>query len=187
MKTVLITCFEPFENRPTNASTEAVRQLPDRIGQWDIRKLQLPVVYGQAPQKAIACAKETGAELILCVGEAGGREDVTVEQIGINLRAARIADNAGCQPENEPCVTGGADGLFATIPVADAVKTLQKEGLPVRVSYTAGTFICNDVLYSVLHTFAGTDTRCGFVHVPAYGDTALSAACLLRLLQYLTD
>ena len=124
----------------------------------------------------------TGA-MILCIGQAGGRSAVTPEVVAINLREARIPDNAGNQPVNVPVVENAPAAYFSTVPVREMVKAMQNAGLPAALSYSAGTFVCNDVLYSLLHFFDGTQTQVGFVHVPFLPEQAKDNAPRLPLMQ----
>lgn len=166
MKKLLITGFDPFGGESVNPSWEAVKLLPDQIGAYEIHKLQIPTVFGLAPRTVLEKAAEIQPDVIISVGQAGTRAAVTPERIGINVRDARIADNAGISPKDESIVPGGPDGLFSTLPVKAMIAAIQAAGLPGAVSNTAGTFVCNDVLYSLLHHYAGTHVRCGFIHVP---------------------
>lgn len=166
MKKLLITGFDPFGGESVNPSWEAVKLLPDQIGGYEIHKLQIPTVFGLAPRTVLEKAAEIQPDVIISVGQAGTRAAVTPERIGINVRDARIADNAGISPKDESIVPGGPDGLFSTLPAKAMIAAIQAAGLPGAVSNTAGTFVCNDVLYSLLHHYAGTHVRCGFIHVP---------------------
>lgn len=163
---LLITGFEPFGGERINPSWEAVRRLPDRIGAYEVHKLRIPTVFGTAAERVLAEAAALKPDVILCVGQAGGRSAVTPERIGINIRTARIPDNAGNQPVEQPVVKGGPDGIFSTVPVAAMVEAIRGAGLPGAVSNSAGTFVCNDVLYTLLNTYAGTAVQVGFIHVP---------------------
>ena len=166
MKKLLITGFDPFDGATVNPSWEAVKLLPERIGEYELYKLQIPTVFGLAPRTILDQAAEIQPDVIISVGQAGTRKAVTPERIGINVRDARITDNAGISPKDEAIVPGGPDGLFSTLPVKAMIDAITEAGLPGAVSNTAGTFVCNDVLYSLLHHYAGTDVRCGFIHVP---------------------
>ena len=166
MKKLLITGFEPFGGQTVNPSWEAVAQLPDIIGQWQLHKLRIPVEYGEAARLTLEKARELGADAVLSVGQAGGRGAVTPEVIGINLREASIADNAGRLCKGEPIDPEGPDGLFATLPVREMVETINSNGIAARLSYSAGAYVCNDVLYSLLLHYRGSDVRVGFIHVP---------------------
>jgi pyroglutamyl-peptidase len=166
MQTIFVTGFEPFGGRAENASWEGVRRLPDQIGNCKVVKKRLPTVFGTAADEAMEAAKEVQPSMILCVGEFGTGKRLHLEQIGINLRYATLPDNAGAQPMGEPVRQDGADGYFATIPVQQAVSVLREQGVPIDVSYTAGAYVCNDLLYSTLYEHRGTDVPCGFLHVP---------------------
>ena len=166
MKKLLITGFDPFDGATVNPSWEAVKLLPDTVGDYELYKLQIPTVFGLAPKTVLEKAAEVQPDVIISVGQAGTRPAVTPERIGINVRDARITDNAGISPKDEPIVPGGPDGLFSTLPVKAMIAAIQEAGLPASVSNTAGTFVCNDVLYSLLHHYAGSNVRCGFIHVP---------------------
>jgi len=166
MKKVLITGFDPFGGQAVNPSWEAVRLLPDEIGNWQLIKRQLPTVFHKAAAKVLEEAAAQNPDAILCVGQAGGRKGITPEVVAINLREAGIPDNEGQQPVNVPVVEGGPAAYFSTLPVREMVKAMEAEGIPCGLSYSAGAFVCNDVLYTVLNRFEGTATRAGFVHVP---------------------
>ena len=165
-KRLLITGFEPFGGERVNPAWEAVSRLPERIGGYRLDKLRVPTVFGAAGEAVLDAAARIRPEAVICVGQAGGRAGVTPELIAVNLRDARIPDNAGNQPKDTPVVPGGPDGLFATLPVRAMAARIEAAGLPASVSYSAGTFVCNDLMYTVLHHFAGTGVRAGFIHVP---------------------
>ena len=166
MKKLLITGFEPFGGQTVNPSWEAVAQLPDIIGQWKLHKLRIPVEYGEAARLTLEKAREMGAEAVISVGQAGGRSAVTPEVIGIDLRAATIPDNAGRLCKGEPIEEGGPDGIFSTLPVREMAAAIGEKGIPAKLSYSAGAYVCNDVLYTLLRHFEGTAVRAGFIHVP---------------------
>ena len=166
MKKLLITGFDPFGGENINPAWEAVKRLPDTVGDWKLTKLEIPTVYGVAAEKVLVQANDLQPDVILCIGQAGGRKAITPEMVGINLRHARIADNAGNQPQDEPVAANGPAAYFATVPVRRMTQAIEDAGLPAAVSYSAGTFVCNDTLYALLHHYAGTPVRAGFVHVP---------------------
>ena len=166
MKKLLITGFDPFGGESINPSWEAVNGLPDTVGEWQLTKLQVPTVFGKAGETVLAAAKELQPDAILCVGQAGGRAAVTPELVAINLRYGRIADNAGVSPMDEPVVPNGPAAYFSTLPVRAMALAVADAGLPGQVSDSAGAFVCNDLLYTVLHRYAGTPVRAAFVHVP---------------------
>ena len=165
-KKLLITGFEPFGGESVNPSWEAVCRLPDQIAQYELTKLQIPTVFGLAAQTVLDAAYSLQPDVILCIGQAGGRDKVTPEVIGINLRECTIADNAGNRPVNVPVVENGPAAYFSTVPVREIVSAMEEKGFPSKLSYSAGAFVCNDVLYSLLHHYQGTRTRVGFIHVP---------------------
>ena len=165
-KKLLITGFEPFDGQSINPSWEAVALLPDRIGSWQLTKLRIPVEYEKAPTLILEKARQLHTDAIISVGQAGGRTAVTPEVIGINLREASIADNAGRLCKGEPVSQEGPDGLFATLPVREMVETINSKGIAARLSYSAGAYVCNDVLYSLLLHYQRSDVRVGFIHVP---------------------
>jgi len=166
MKKLLITGFDPFGGETINPSWEAVRLLPDRIGPCQIQKLQIPTVFEKASQQVLKQADAYDPDAILCIGQAGGRRGLTPEVVAINLREANIPDNAGNQPQNASVVSDGPAAYFSTVPVRSMVASIREAGLPASLSYSAGAFVCNDVLYTLLHHYAGTEVKVGFIHVP---------------------
>ena len=166
MKRILVTGFDPFGGQPVNPAREAVLRLPDTVGGYEITKLEIPTVFGLAAETVLQAASELQPHAILCVGQAGGRAAVTPEVVAINLREASIPDNAGNIPVNTPVVENAPAAYFATLPVRDMVRAVKERGIPCALSYTAGTFVCNDLLYTLLHHYRDTDVRVGFVHIP---------------------
>ena len=165
-KVLLVTGFEPFHGQGVNPSWEAALRLPQTLGPWRLEALRLPVVFGKAGEMALARARELNAAAVLALGQAGGRDALTPEVVAINLRRASIPDNEGQQPQGCPVIPGGADGYFSTLPVEDMAAAAGRAGVPSRLSYTAGTYVCNDLFYQLLHCFRGSPVRAGFVHVP---------------------
>lgn len=166
MKKLLITGFDPFGGEMVNPSWEAVRRLPDRIGDIEITKMQIPTVFGKAFRCILDAAQGMDPDFIISVGQAGGRKGVTPEVVGINLREASIPDNEGNLIQNEPIIKDAPAAYFSTVPIREMVRNMKEAGLSASLSYSAGAFVCNDTLYSLLHHFEGTATRCGFIHVP---------------------
>ena len=166
MKKLLITGFDPFGGETINPAWEAVKALPDVVGDYELTKMEIPTVFGEAGRKVLDRAMALQPDVILCIGQAGGRKAITPEMVGINLRHARIADNAGNQPQDEPVAADGPAAYFATVPVRKMTAAIEAAGIAAAVSYTAGTFVCNDTLYTLLHHYAGTPVKAGFVHVP---------------------
>ena len=165
-KTLLVTGFEPFGGQAVNPSWEAVSRLPDMIGGFRIVKARLPVVFGGAGEAALMAFEAARADDALCVGQAGGRAALTPEMVAINLRWASAPDNAGLSPHDEPVVPGGPDAYFSTLPVRAMAEAAAGAGVPSAVSYSAGAYVCNDLMYTLLNALHGTRHRAGFVHVP---------------------
>ena len=182
-KKLLITGFDPFGGETVNPSWEAVRLLPEEIGTFRLTKLQIPTVFGRAAETVLAAAEKLQPDVILCIGQAGGRSGVTPEVVAINLREARIPDNAGNQPSAVPVVKDAPAAYFSTAPVRAMVQAINDEGIPAALSYSAGTFVCNDVLYSLLHHYHGTQTKVGFIHVPFLPEQAKENAPAMALEQ----
>jgi pyroglutamyl-peptidase len=166
VKRLLITGFEPFAGEEINPSWEAVKLLPDKINGYSLDKLLLPVVFGKAAETVIKSAEKLLPDVILCIGQAGGRRAITPELVGINLRHASIPDNCGCQPKDEPIVPGGEAAYFSTLPVRRMAEALKAGGVASEVSYSAGAYVCNEVLYTLLSRFNESATRVGFIHIP---------------------
>ena len=166
-KRLLITGFDPFGGSAENPSWMAVSKLPEKIGEFALQKCMLPTVFGEAAQRVLETAEQFAPHVILCIGVAAGRPAITPERIAINIRDAGIPDNMGNQPVDVPVVQDGPAAYFATVPVKTMVQAIQEAGIPGDISNTAGTFVCNDTFYLLLHHFAGTDTKVGFIHVPA--------------------
>ena len=163
---LLLTAFDPFGGSPINPALEAVKLVADQVGDVEIVKLEVPTVFGKSVATVAAKMAEVKPDAVLCIGQAGGRAAVTPEVVAINLQEARIPDNLGSQPMNIPVVKGGPAAYFATVPVREMVQAIQTANIPAALSYSAGTFVCNDVLYRLLHHFDGTATQAGFIHVP---------------------
>ena len=166
MKKLLITGFEPFGGEEINPSWEAVSRLPNQINGYTLSKLLIPVVFGEAADRVLREAEETSPDVILCIGQAGGRNAITPELVAINLRHAKIPDNAGYQPTDEPIISNGSCAYFSTLPVRKMAEAIGDLGIASQVSYSAGAYVCNDLLYTLLSRFEGTPTRVGFIHIP---------------------
>jgi pyroglutamyl-peptidase len=166
-KTVLLTGFEPFNKATINPAWEAVRALDGWDGEsFRVHALQLPCVFGEAIEVLVDAVGALAPDLVIAVGQAGGRAELTVERVAINVDDASILDNAGAQPVDEPVVAGGPAAYFATLPIKAIVREMRARGLAASVSQTAGTFVCNHVFYGLMHHTAGMALRAGFIHVP---------------------
>lgn len=181
MKQLLITGFDPFGGASVNPAREAVMALPDTVGDYALTKLEIPTVFGLAAEKVLQAAEALCPDVILCVGQAGGRAAITPEVVAINLREASIPDNAGNQPKNMPVVENAPAAYFSTLPVRAMAEGVKAAGIPCSLSYSAGVFVCNDLLYTLLHHYDGTDTRVGFVHIPYLPEQAKEGVASLPL------
>jgi len=164
----LVTGFEPFGGEPLNPAIEAVHRLPKRLGAVEIHTAVLPSVFGRALDSLEDAVIASDPDIVLCVGQAGGRAALSLERVAINLDDARIPDNAGQQPIDRPIVPRGPAAYFATLPIKAAAAALREASLPAIVSNTAGSFVCNHVFYGLMHLAAsrGLRLRGGFLHVP---------------------
>jgi len=180
---VLVTGFDPFGGERINASLEAVRRLPARIGTLEIATATLPTSYSRSLPALEAAIARARPELVLCVGQAGERAALCVERVAVNVQDARIPDNDGAQPADTPVVAGGPAAYLATLPVRAAVAALHAEALPAELSMSAGTFVCNHVFYGLMHLAAtrGHAFRGGFLHVPCLPQQAPAGAPTLAL------
>lgn len=165
---LLFTGFEPFGGEAVNASYEAVCRLPDRIGNVQIIKAQLPTAFRKCIPVLEQILKTERPDAVVCVGQAAGRAEITPEKVAINYADARIPDNAGMQPIDEALVPYAETAYFSTLPIRSIVKKISDAGIPAKVSYTAGTFVCNCVMYHVLRMAKEQypSMRAGFIHVP---------------------
>lgn len=165
---ILVTGFDPFGGEKINPAIESVKRLPDKILDAEIIKLEIPTVIGKSVDKIREKIKEVEPDVVLSIGQAGGRPDITVERVGINCDDCRIKDNEGNQPIDEKIVEDGPAAYFATIPIKAMVEHIKEGKIPASVSNTAGTFICNHVLYGVCHIKATEypNMRTGFIHIP---------------------
>ena len=168
MKKLLITGFDPFGGESVNPAFEAVRLLPDEIAGLKLCKLEIPTAFIRSGVILKEALRTERPDAVLCVGQAGGRTAITPERVAINLMDARIPDNAGDQPVDTPIVPDGPAAYFSTLPIKAITARIQSAGLPASVSNTAVTYVCNSILYTLLHTAAleYPVLRGGFLHVP---------------------
>lgn len=166
--TIMITGFDPFGGEAVNPAYEAIRLLPDEIGGAQIVKLEVPTVFGKAGEAVKEGIQKYQPDVVICVGQAGGRSGMSVEKVAINFQDARIADNEGNQPIDQVIEEDGQTAYFATVPVKAMVANMRKNGIPAFVSYTAGTFVCNELMYALLYLLDRNypHIRGGFIHVP---------------------
>ena len=165
---ILVTCFDPFGGEPINPAIESVKRLPDNIAGAEIIKLEIPTVRKKSLEKIEEAINEHNPDVILSIGQAGGRFDISIERVGINLDDFRIPDNEGNQTIDEPIFPDGENAYFVKLPVKAMVQNVQKNNIPASVSYTAGTFVCNHVLYGVLYLIEKkyNGKKSGFIHIP---------------------
>ena len=162
MTKVLLTGFEPFGTATSNPSGEIVKQ----ISGDNIVTAILPVAYAQSAERLLALIAEHNPDVVICLGQAEGRTQITPEKVAINLDDARLADNEGVLRNDMKIIDAGPDGYFSTLPVNEIVEAIKAKGVPATVSLSAGAFLCNHVFYVAQDKFAGTKVRSGFVHVP---------------------
>lgn len=182
---ILVTGFDPFGGEKINPAWEAVKLLPDRIKDMAVHKMEIPTVFGLAAERILTKAEQIRPDVILCVGQAGGRSAVTPERIAVNIRDGKIADNSGNRPEGEFVVADGPAAYFATVPVKAMASAIGAAGIPGQVSNSAGAFVCNDTLYLLLHHYAGSKVQVGFVHVPWLPEQGNPSMCLEETVQAL--
>ena len=168
---ILVTGFDPFGGEKINPALETIKRLPDTILGAQIIKLEIPTVVGKSLAKIKEAVEKENPDAVLSIGQAGGRSEITVERIGINIDDCRIPDNEGNQPIDEPVIKGGPAAYFVTVPIKAIVENIQAHNIPASISNTAGTFICNHVCYGVAHlaaqrTAAGKPMKSGFIHIP---------------------
>jgi pyroglutamyl-peptidase len=167
MKTVLLTGFDPFDGAAINPSWEAVRQLDGWSGQgFRVVARELPCVFGRAAEALLAAVDEVRPDVVIAVGQAGGRPEISIERIAINVDDARIPCNAGLQPVDVPIVADGPAAYFTTLPIKAMAAAIRERGIRAGVSQTAGTFVCNHVFYALMHQLRGLPVKAGFIHVP---------------------
>ena len=159
---ILLTGFEPFGKASSNPSGEIVKQ----ISGDNIVTAILPVAYAKSAERLLALIEEHNPDVVICLGQAEGRTEITPERVAINLDDARLADNEGVLRSGIKIIDGGPDAYFSTLPVKEIVEAIKAKGVPAAVSLSAGTFLCNHVFYVAQNKFAGTNVRSGFVHVP---------------------
>jgi pyroglutamyl-peptidase len=183
-KPILVTGFEPFGGERVNPSAEVARALHGRILDGvPVVGIELPCVFGTSIDVLRGALRAHRPQLVLALGQAGGRGALSLERIAINIDDARIPDNAGAQPIDQPVVPRAASARFATLPIKAMAAALRAAGHPAEVSNSAGTFVCNHVFYGLQHALKGTrGVRSGFMHLPwlpQQGDPSLPLAAMI--------
>ncbi len=168
MTKVLLTGFEPFGKATLNSSGEIVKQISGE----NIITAILPVTYRQSAEVLLALIDEQAPDVVICLGQAEGRKEITPERIAINLDEARIADNEGVLRDDVQILPGGPVAYESTLPIKEIVNEIKAQGVPAAVSLSAGAFLCNHIFYRVQSKFHGSDVRSGFVHVPLMDEQA---------------
>ena len=165
---ILVTGFDPFNNDIINPSIEAVRLLPNFINEVEIIKIEVPTVFFKSLNIIEEAIIKYQPDVVLSIGQAGGRSDISIERIGINIDDAKIVDNENNQIIDDKIFVDGPDAYFTTLPIKAMVENIKKYGIPSSISNSAGTFVCNHVTYGVAHLL-GTkyaNKRSGFIHIP---------------------
>ncbi len=165
---VLVTGFEPFGGESVNPSFEAVKNLDHTIAGAQIIKAQIATVFNKSIHQLEKLIIKEQPDIVICVGQAGGRYDISIERIGINIDDARIKDNEGNQPIDKPIFEDGENAYFSNLPVKAMVREVKNANIPASVSNTAGTFVCNHIFYALLYLIHKKypEIRGGFIHVP---------------------
>lgn len=165
---ILITGFDPFGGESINPALEAVMALPDMIGETEVIKIEIPTVFGKSLEVIKAAVEKHHPDVVISVGQAGGRFGITPERVAINVDDARIKDNEGNQPVDVKVAEDGAPAYFTNLPIKAMTQAMVQNGIPASVSNTAGTFVCNHVMYGILHMIHTEypNMRGGFIHVP---------------------
>ncbi|MBN0039755.1 pyroglutamyl-peptidase I [Cellulosimicrobium cellulans] len=187
--TVVVSGFEPFDGAGGNPSWETAARLAERgqelVGDRVVA-VRLPVTFGGAWQVLDAAIRAHDPDVVVALGLAGGATRVRLERVAVNVRDARIPDNGGAQPVDVPVVAGAPVGYWSTLPLKASLAAIRAADVPVEVSSTAGTYVCNDVFYALMHHWgAGPGRRAGFVHVPGSDvvpieDQAMAVAAVVR-------
>lgn len=165
---VLITGFTPFGGEDINPAYEAVKGLEDIINGAQIIKKEISTVFHKSIEELDKLIEVENPDIVICVGQAGGRYDITLERVAINIDDARIADNDGNQPIDEKIYANGENAYFTSLPIKAMVQIMREEGIPASISNTAGTFVCNHLMYGLLYLIHNkyNSIRGGFIHVP---------------------
>ena len=170
---ILVTGFEPFGGQSVNPSWEVAHALHGLVLEGaQVSAVQLPCVFAQALPAMHQALAQHRPDIVLALGQAEGRCDLSLERVAINVQDARIPDNAGRQPIDVPVIQGGPAAYFSTLPIKSLVAGLKAAGFPASVSQTAGTFVCNQVFYGLQHAVVGKGVHSGFMHLPLLPEQA---------------
>lgn len=165
---LLLTAFDPFGGATVNAALEAVKLVKEKIGETSVIKLTVPTVFEKSIETVTSAIEREKPDAVLCVGQAEGRKDITPERVAINLDDARIADNEGNRPVDAAIRADGDTAYFSTLPIRAIERSINDAQIPCSISNTAGTFVCNHLMYGLLYTLSKSrsQVRAGFIHVP---------------------
>lgn len=168
MKKILVTGFDPFGGEKINPALEVIKLLPKKIGENEVKILEIPTVWKKSIKKIEDEISAYNPDYILSIGQAGGRTDISIERVAINIDDYRIPDNEGNQPIDKKIFENGKDAYFSNLPIKAMLKEIQKAGIPASISNTAGTFVCNHVFYGVRYLLETKfkDKKSGFIHIP---------------------
>lgn len=177
MKKVLITGFDPFGGEKINPALEVIKELKNiEFTNIDLSIKEIPTVFYKSIKVLEAAIDEVRPDVVICIGQAGGRSEITIERVAINVIDARIPDNENSTPVDVPVVENGTAAYFATIPIKDIAENIRKAGVPASISNTAGTFVCNQLLYGLMHIINTKykNIKGGFIHIPYLPEQALN-------------
>ncbi|MCW6664880.1 pyroglutamyl-peptidase I [Aerococcaceae bacterium NML191219] len=165
---ILVTGFDPFGGEAINPALEAIKRLPKTIAGAAVEVLEVPTVFHKSAEVVAAKMRNYQPDVVLCIGQAGGRTGLTPERVAINQDDARIPDNEGNQPIDVAIQADGQAAYFTTLPIKAMVEAIHQVGLPASVSNSAGTFVCNHIMYQVLYLVDKEfpQTKAGFMHIP---------------------
>lgn len=165
---ILVTAFEPFGGQKVNPTMEVLKLLKNPIGEKQIIKQELPTAFYQSNQAVWKAMDIHKPDVVLSLGQSGGRNSIGIERVAININDTKMADNIGQSPEDEPIFEDGQTAYFSTLPIKKILSEIKENKIPAEISNSAGTYVCNHVMYSVLYKIhkEGLDTKAGFIHVP---------------------
>ena len=165
---ILLTAFDPFGGEKLNPAEQAAALVPETVAGASVIKLTVPTVFGRSVETVTEAIRREKPDAVLMIGQAGGRSAVSVERVAINLCSAPIADNEGNMPVEEPVDASAPAAYFSTLPIVRIVSAIREAGVPAVISNTAGTYVCNQLMYGVLHFIEreGLPIRAGFIHIP---------------------
>lgn len=173
---LLLTGFTPFGSESINPSYEALKRIENRNESVEVKIVEIPTVFNESIEKLKETIIGFKPDVVICVGQAGGRHSISFERVAINVDDSRIKDNKGNQPIDEKIVESGENAYFTNLPIKSMVKTLRDHKIPAEVSNTAGTFVCNHLMYGLMHFIhkSEKDIKGGFIHVPFIHDQVMN-------------